>query len=387
MKTNNLWKEWEALQTGTPEPFAMLKHDGIVWRFHTAKSLANFKEATKNVPIGDRTALGTATKQKITDKTKSAWYPKKEHRERRDWYTPSPVTTKYPVYVISKGRWQHSLRLTSRALEDMQVPYFLVVEPQEKEQYKEALEKDEAKFYTLLTLPCENYNRSIEGQGGGIPVRNWVWNRSVAHRDKRHWILDDNLFCFQRLYANEKQKVWSGAVLRMMEDYVDLFSNVALAGPNYIFFAPADSKQPPYRLNTRVYSCILVNNELNLGERWRGRYNEDTDLSIRALKAGWCTMLFSALLVDKTTTMRNTGGNTTSIYTGSTKTAESMSDTKGREAMADSLVAQHPDVVVKVRKFKRWHHSVDYSGFKANELKRSDVTWPKKLDDYGLYQK
>jgi len=270
----------------------------------------------------------------------------------------------------------------------MEVPYFLVIEPQERAQYAEALAKDSAKYFTLLTLPCENYSSSIRGQGGSIPARNWVWRHSVNHGDERHWVMDDNLFCFQRLYANEKQKVCSGAVLRMMEDYVDLFTNVALAGPNYICFAPASSKQPPYRLNTRVYSCILVANGVSLTEPWRGLYNEDTDLSIRVLKDGCCTILFNALLVDKTTTMRNTGGNTSGIYKGAKSTAESMSDTRGREAMADSLVAQHPDIVTKVRKFKRWHHSVDYSGFKANTLLRDTlVPLPKKLNDYGLFQK
>ena len=35
----------------------------------------------------------------------------------------------YPVYVISKGRWQR--RHTVKSLEAMGVPYHVVVEPQE----------------------------------------------------------------------------------------------------------------------------------------------------------------------------------------------------------------------------------------------------------------
>ena len=48
---------------------------------------------------------------------------------------------------------------------------------------------------------------------------------------------------------------------------------------------------------------------------WRGRYNEDTDLSLRALKDGWCTVLFNAFLIGKVTTMRMKGGNTDNVYT------------------------------------------------------------------------
>lgn len=33
----------------------------------------------------------------------------------------------------------------------------------------------------------------------------------------------------------------------------------------------------------RAFPCILIQNDIPF--RWRGRYNEDTDLSLRALKA------------------------------------------------------------------------------------------------------
>jgi len=43
------------------------------------------------------------------------------------------MNPKYPVYIISKGRWES--RLTSKALEAIRVPYRIVVEPQEFKQY------------------------------------------------------------------------------------------------------------------------------------------------------------------------------------------------------------------------------------------------------------
>ena len=66
----------------------------------------------------------------------------------------------------------------------------------------------------------------------------------------------------------------------------------------------------PFTLNTRIYSCNLIKNSVRF--RWRGRYNEDTDLSLRMLKAGLCTDLFNAFLQDKETTLTMRGGIRTS---------------------------------------------------------------------------
>lgn len=109
--------------------------------------------------------------------------------------------------------------------------------------------------------------------------------------------------------------------------------------------------------------------------RWRGRYNEDTDICLRALKDGWVTAQFNAFLGDKATTMKMKGGNTDNVYnTGD-----------HRRAFAESLKEQHPDVVEVVWKFDRWHHQVDYSPFKRNALRlRQGVTPTKAVNEYGM---
>ena len=43
------------------------------------------------------------------------------------------MNPQYPIYIISKGRWES--RKTSRALEKMNVPYHIVIESQEYDQY------------------------------------------------------------------------------------------------------------------------------------------------------------------------------------------------------------------------------------------------------------
>jgi len=43
------------------------------------------------------------------------------------------MKNKYPIYIPSKGRLES--RLTIRALEHIKVPYYLVIEPQEYDNY------------------------------------------------------------------------------------------------------------------------------------------------------------------------------------------------------------------------------------------------------------
>lgn len=269
----------------------------------------------------------------------------------------------YPVYIISKGRWDS--RLTSKALERMNVPYHIVVEPQEYEQYAAVI--DTAK---ILILPFSNLGQ------GSIPARNWVWEHSINSGAERHWILDDNIGRFLRLHQNQKYIVNSGVTFKACEDFVDRYTNIALAGMNYKFLTKKKQHLNPFIFNTRIYSCILIRNDIPY--RWRGRYNEDTDLSLRALKDGWCTVLFNAFEADKRMTMTMKGGNTDELYK-----LDGQAD--GRLLMAQSLQRQHPDVVTVTRKWGRWQHQVDYRPFKKNNLVlKPDVEIPQGVNNYGM---
>lgn len=268
-----------------------------------------------------------------------------------------------PVYVISKGRWE--ARLTSKALDRMNVPYHIVIEPQEYDRYAAVI--DPAKIYVL---PFSNLGQ------GSIPARNWVWEHSISVGAEWHWILDDNIYYFSRLNQNRKLKVQSGVTFKAIENFVDRYSNIAIAGMQYFMFASQKTQMPPFILNTRIYSCILIRNDLPY--RWRGRYNEDTDLSLRALKGGWCTVLFNAFLARKQQTMTAKGGNTEELY-------KLNGQADGRLLMAQSLQQQHPDVVKITRKWGRWQHQVDYRPFKSNKLiRKPGVVIPDGVDNYGM---
>jgi hypothetical protein len=267
---------------------------------------------------------------------------------------------KYPIYIISKGRPKC---VTAKHLKQLNVPFYIVVEPHQLDDYKK-----QNPTCNFLTTPFQNLNKA------SIPVRNWVWEHSIDNNFEKHWILDDNINGFYRVNKNKKYKVLSNGIFRAMEDFTDRFSNVGLSGPNYFGFCKKTDKFPPFYYNTRIYSCILVNN--NLPFRWRGIFNEDTDLSLRSLKNNMCTILFNAFLCDKATTLRMAGGNTDEIYKNTNKRFE----------FALSLQNQHPDIVKVTKKFNRFHHHVNYKPFKNIKLiKKPNISYPTNIiNEYNM---
>lgn len=259
----------------------------------------------------------------------------------------------YPIYVISKGR--HDCQMTSRALSRMGKKHYVVVEPQEKEKYLSLLPD----FGEILVTPFSNLGQ------GSIPVRNFVWDHSFGRKDKRHWIIDDNISNFYKIENGKRVIAQDKEIFNKAESFVDKFSNVPMSGFNYTTFAIPSSKIKPFTLNTRIYSCILIENKHSM--RWRGKYNEDTDLSLRFLKKGLCTILFNAFLIDKTQTLKMKGGNE-GIY----------KETNNRIEFAESLRAQHPDVVKVVNKWGRYHHQVNYKPFKNNTLRKINKVYANK---------
>lgn len=251
------------------------------------------------------------------------------------------MNPKYPIYIPSKGRYD--TRLTIRALDRINVPYRVVIEQQEYDQYAQHMEPSK-----LLVLPFSNR--------GLIASRCWIMEHSISEGHKRHWQLDDNIREFYRLNRNIKARFSDGVGFRASEDFVDRYKNIAYSGFQYEMFANRRASHPPMIINTRIYSCTLVNNSIPY--RWRSIYNDDTDVCLMALKDGWCTVLFYAFLAEKEATMTIKGGNTEDLYL--------IED--GRLKMAKALQELHPDVVTIRRKWGRWQHHVDYTPFKKNTL-------------------
>lgn len=307
----------------------------------------------------DNKDLKELFKQNITDKTKSVWYPRLIPGKHRKIRVVGGRQPKYPIYVVSKGRYDFKGN-TSNFLSRMGVKHYIVVEPQEVELYKQNMNLN---FCTVLELDMkykEEYDvfdaEMSKGFGCGPGAsRNFVKDHSIGLGAKWHWVLDDNIENFDRYWRGHKIYSHSPEIFSTVEDFVDRYENIGQAGLNYSKFCTGMSHQKPYTMNTRIYSFILNRNDLDY--RWRGTWNEDTDLSLRILKDGWCTVQFNQMLAAKMTTQKVKGGNTAEFYKDN-----------GTFLKSKMLENMHPDVAKVVWKFNRWHHEVDYSGFKQ-ELK------------------
>lgn len=318
-----------------------------------------------------RRLFADVTSQKITEKTKSIWFPFKSHWGgiKYKYISNENISPRYPVYIVSKGRAKNGI--TTKALNKMGVKHFIVVEIHEAAEYEE---NTNAEILVLPSAYLNNYDTcdelgSTRSKGPGA-ARNFCLDHSKGNGFKRHWVMDDNLDAFHYLNKNEKYEVETGATLSAAEDFVDRYSNIPVAGLNYYSFCKKTDAVPPFVLNTRIYSCLLIENDA--GYRWRGRYNEDTDLSLRVLKDGLCTVQFNAFLCGKVTTQRMKGGNTKEFY------AE-----EGTLPKSQMLADLHPDVAKVVWKFNRWHHLVNYKPYKVNKL-ISIALVDKGVNNYGM---
>lgn len=265
----------------------------------------------------------------------------------------------FPLYIVSYDRAENCR--TPRFLDRIGVPYRIVVESEQFDDYASIFGPDRT-----ISVPDEYHERydtyddlgRDKSQGPG-PARNFAWEHSQEQGYNWHWVMDDNISKFLYYTDNREIPIGDGTVFRAMEDFARKFENISMAGPRYQMFNIKRQDDPPLTLNTRVYSCNLIRNDAPF--EWAGRYNEDTDLSLRMLKSGWCTAIFNLFLQKKRTTQRLDGGNTENLY--------AKEGTYPKSAM---LKRKHPEVTDLTRKWGRWHHEVDYTPFKKNKLKRKD---------------
>ena len=274
----------------------------------------------------------------------------------------------------------------------MGVKHYIIVELCDMNKYIQAV-KNMNLLAEILLLDIKykkNYelcdDLGFKKSTGPGPARNFAWEHSMKNGFEYHWVMDDNIKNFQRMYKSKRIEVKSPSFWKAQEDFMLRYKNVAMGGPCYSMFAFRDKMEtmPPFIKNTRIYSCNFIKNDIPF--RWRGRYNEDTILSLDILKAGYCTIQFYAFLQNKMATQAIKGGNTDEFYhkEGILRDGERYAD-DGTLAKSQMQVDVHPDVSRLVFRFGRIHHYVDYTPFKKTKLiKKKNITIKKDVENYGM---
>ncbi len=279
------------------------------------------------------------------------------------------MKTKYPIYIVSKGRWED--HQTAKFFKEDGLDFLIVVEPQEYDKYCEHIGEE----YILKT---DFSNLGL----GSYPARNFAWEHSIKNGHKRHWVFDDNIRGIRRVHKGNKIPCNSQKAISVVEDFTDRYENLYISGFNYsTFVVPGASDKKPFYLNCHVYSALLIKN--NMPYRWRMKYNEDVDICLQVLDNGYCTTLFNAFTIDKTSTVaKMKGGNQDELYKGNAYEKKVL---KSR-----SLEEVWPQYCKKIMRFGRPHHYVNWKGhFKHKLIRRKDIDWNKienKSHDIKLKQ-
>lgn len=263
---------------------------------------------------------------------------------------------KYPVYIVSKGRWENPL--TAKFFKKDGVDFKIVVEPQEYNNYCKSVGK---KY--VLKLPFQDLGL------GSYPARNFCMEHSQKNNYKRHWIFDDNIDKIRRTNKGFKIHCNSKIAINSIEEFTDRYKNIIISGFNYTSFViPGTTDNIPFRLNVHVYSALLIKNDTPY--KWRLKYNEDVDLCLQVLNDEMCTVSFNAFTIDKrSTSSKMKGGNQTELYKGNSY--------EKKVLKAKSLEQVWPQYAETKIRFNRPHHYVNWQQFKHPLIRRNDIDWNK----------
>lgn len=247
------------------------------------------------------------------------------------------MKTKYPIYIVSKGRYENPITAKSMLREGLD--FKIVIEPQELNDYKKTIPEK-----NILVTDFSNLGT------GSYPARNFAWEDSKKNGFDFHFIFDDNIYDMRRLHKGERRRdSWENGI-KWLTEFTERYNNIGISGFNYEMFATRQTKKPLV-VNCHVYSGMMIRNSLPF--RWRLKYNEDVDLCLNALDRGWCTVLFNAFLIKKvSTTAKMKGGNQDELYKGNAH--------EKKVLKARSLEEIWPQYAETRLRFGRPHHYVDW---------------------------
>jgi len=272
------------------------------------------------------------------------------------------MNIQYPVFIPTKGRADS--RMTIRMFDRLGVPYTIFVEAQEFDAYAAHVSAER-----ISVLPHRDKGLTV--------TRNYIWDYAAAQGHEWFWTFDDNIDDLYRFNRNLRVRCADATVMAVVEDFAQRYSNTAIVGMNYRWFVKSNFVVPPYTLNTRVYSNMLIRTFATdrRGQPYRNItfFNDDTDLCLRVLKDGWCTVLFNAFLVEKQTTMTVSGGMT-----------DYYEKTNKRLEFVEELRAFFLNVTATTEKWGRWHHHVDYTGFRQQLKRRDGLSIPRGVNNFGM---
>ena len=202
----------------------------------------------------------------------------------------------HPVYIPSKGR-AHKCA-TAALLQQEGLPFYLVVEPQELEEYGRAF--PDASFLAL--------DRS---DAGIWYARQRIMDHARAAGHAFHWQLDDDL----RRFNEWNRPATALAALSFAGTFPERFQRIGMVSFALSQFAFAAKQE--FRPYGRAFNAVLINTQTghNYPDSWEYGAKEDAWLQVHMLRAGWATPIITRYSMEmKTPDGAGSGGCQDNLY-------------------------------------------------------------------------
>lgn len=276
----------------------------------------------------------------------------------------------WPIFIPSRGRATRGGTFELLRKRGIPNPMKIIVEEDEYDRYSERFKPG---IVVVMPDRLKNEYDPCDGLGrqfslGSGPARNYAWELAEKMGAKWHWTIDDNVCAIaefgdhirNRAQPGSSDSLFSGydyhpgpEWMPNMERYITGWRNVAMGGPHSVGFVVRVHKYSMAVPNSRIYSFNLIRTAAPF--RWRGRYNEDTILSLDMITKGWRTILCRRWLMQKPdpkAARKIGGGNAELLYSSGTGPKSRL------------LARLYPKHVKVIQRFGRIHHFVDWQKFK-----------------------
>lgn len=180
---------------------------------------------------------------------------------------------RFPIFIPSKARPDNVL--TARLLDAEEIPYKVVVEPQDFPSYNLAFPEDK-----LLRLP--------ENDRGIAFSRSWIKDSCKDAGIPFHWQLDDDIRIFYERHGNMKRKCSPTPAFLFAESFTDKLANLGAIGFYHAPFIFDGKDYPAYRLNYAIMTAFLVNS--STPTTFRPETVDDYDFTLQNLFSGFVTV-------------------------------------------------------------------------------------------------
>lgn len=195
----------------------------------------------------------------------------------------------FNIYIPSKGRANRCF--TAICLKANGIPFKIVVEPQDYEDYLKEYSKEE-----LVTLDANNKGLSYS--------RNFIKRYSLSKGEERHWQLDDDISYFVKRENDKNSKINPINIFNEIEEDTLKYKNVKVSGLRDVVFAW--TQKVDRSVNKLIASAFLVENDTTIN--WSDNMIEDIDYCIQVLERGYCTLIYNRLAYQKKPNNKDLGG-------------------------------------------------------------------------------